>query len=193
MSQTPVRLIVLYQTVPLELLTQTTEWSLGGRPAPGEEVDSASGGAPPRVLQAVPPFQNQSWLSVPCTKRWRASSTPGPVLGASFPPRDFQLDQAEPLQTLDQHAPSVPRTKTWMLLLAGYVATSNVAAGDEVSFPPSDCQLDHDVPVHALCHRAPSVPCTKMSSRPADHEETAGPVPDASCPPRDSHVDHPFW
>lgn len=189
----PVTSCVPLQTFPLVLLKQTRVWSLAGmQVAPGEEVDSASGGATPSDSQPMPPTEPplcQSWLFVPCTISQRSGLTAGPVPDASFPPREVQVDHAAPFQFLCQTAPSVPRTKTAILP----TVHPDVAAGEEVSFPPSDCQLDHDVPVHALCHRAPSVPCTNTSSRPADQEETAGPVPDASCPPRDCQPDHPFW
>jgi hypothetical protein len=108
---------------------------------------------------------------------------PGPVLGATCPPRECQVDQDVPVLVvfLVQTAPSVPRTKTEVL----------TAPGDDVSFPPRECQPDHEVPLHALYHRAPSVPSAKMISRPVDAEETAGPVSVASFPPRECQADQP--
>src|SRR5665811_2146226 len=79
---------------------------------------------------------------------------------------------------------SVPRTKTPITPLA-----RDVAAGDEASSPLRDFQPDHDEPVHVFWYRTPSVPCTKTSRRPAPHEQAAGPVPEATCPPRPIQLD----
>ena len=159
----------------------------------GEAVDSASGGSPARPQPTPPKLIRQRFWSVPCTKSQPSWLIAGPVLGASCPPREVQVDHAVPPQCLYQTAPSVPRTTTSIALPNAGDVYGATAPGDAVSFPPRDCQPDHAVPVHALCQRAPSVPSTKTSRRPAFQEQTAGPVPDASCPPRDSHVDHPFW
>ena len=85
----------------------------------------------------------------------------------------------------DQRAPSLPRAKTSITPLAG-----DVAAGDEVRIPPRDSHADHVVhPCSDLCQSAWSVPCTKTSRLFAFCASAAGPVPEASCPPRECQLD----
>ena len=72
----------------------------------------------------------------------------------------------------------MPRTKTSITPLVG-----DVAAGDEVRVPPRDCQADHADPIRM------TVPERVVGALYKDVEavsilaSTAGPVPEASCPP----------
>ena len=73
----------------------------------------------------------------PVEKVTRVWLTAGPVLGATWPPREVQPNHEDvvPFKTFCQTAPSVPRTKTQILFAGGYgTLMSNVAAGDAVSF-----------------------------------------------------------
>lgn len=67
----------------------------------------------------------------------------GPVPDAACQPTVCQLDQVPPpfAVVFSQMAPSVPRTKTSMIPLAG-----EITAGDEIRAPPRDCHADHPDP-----------------------------------------------